>query len=182
MRGDRGGAGGAQGGAGQGSEHPEAHPGAQAQPTPLSSSLSPPLLTTQLSLCLQILQGPPGASVPLFKGEKNLNRPEVLSPGPTHSTVPIRVPGSSGHHGWFPRLPPGRTWGWSTLRSEPSLSHLRGRCRGSDKVTERLAGLDPERRGGREGTTQTLPHFIPSENLQRWSLPPRRLKNSRATL
>lgn len=95
MRGDRGGAGGAQGGAGQGSEHPKALPGAQAQPTPLSSLLSPPLLTTQLSLCLQILQGPRGASVPLFKEKKNLNRPEVLS-GPTHSTVPIRVPGSSG--------------------------------------------------------------------------------------
>lgn len=150
MRGDRGGAGRAPGGAGQGSEHPRGSSRTQAQPTPLSSSLSPLLLTTQLSLCLQILQGPPGASVPLFKGKKNLNRPEVLSPGPTHSTVPICVPGSSGHHGWFPRLPPGRTWGWSPLRSEPILSHLRGRCRGSDKVTERLAGLHQREEAGKE--------------------------------
>lgn len=63
-----------QGGARQGSERPAVDPVVLAHPTPPNFPLSPSLFTTQFSFCLEILQGPPVASVALFKGKKNKNR------------------------------------------------------------------------------------------------------------
>lgn len=90
--------------------------------------------------------------------------------------------------GWFPQLPPGGIWAQGRRLSGPALSQDLG---GAEKGARLESEADARRRAGaggldwarrRAGTAQTHSGLTPSDNLQLWSRPPRRLKNLRATL